>query len=305
MSHINDQIVRLYDTVFDRAPDAGGLEFWNNASHTGFGLRDLATFFISAPEFASTYGEPTNRGFVESMYLNVLDRPGEAEGIAFWTNALDAGLADRPQIVVGFSESAEHVQQMAAPKAPDPAPAPTPAPVPALPEPYVGPLISPKEDPQNMGPVGIHLDYSGSSHSGGMIEGHSGNDTLIGGAGNNIIAGGNGDDFLHGGAGDDRLDGGLGNDVLIGGAGKDRLLGGPGHDIFQFDRSDDYDVIIDFQRGDAVRFVGDGFAPISIYTGTDARLVMDLAHHQGTSAIDFAGLTMADEGWVRDSFIFG
>ncbi|MDP9373251.1 MAG: DUF4214 domain-containing protein [Chloroflexota bacterium] len=128
MSHLNAQIVRLYDTVFDRAPDAGGLEFWNNASHTGFGLRDLATFFISAPEFASTYGEPTNRGFVESMYLNVLDRPGEAEGIAFWTNALDAGLADRPQIVVGFSESAEHVAQMARPQAP---PVPQPVPVPA------------------------------------------------------------------------------------------------------------------------------------------------------------------------------
>ncbi len=141
MTHMNAQIVRLYDTVFDRAPDAGGLEFWNNASHTGFGLRDLATFFISAPEFASTYGEPTNRGFVESMYLNVLDRPGEAEGVAFWTNALDAGLADRPQIVVGFSESAEHVQQMAQPpKTPleamsPPEALPPPPPYPSSPKP--------------------------------------------------------------------------------------------------------------------------------------------------------------------------
>ncbi len=280
MSHMNDQIVRLYDTVFARAPDAGGLEFWNGASHQGLGLRDLANFFISAPEFASTYGEPTNRGFVESMYLNVLDRPGEAEGINFWTNALDAGLADRPQIVVGFSESAEHVQQMGAPKTPAPAPAPEPK------------------------PAGIHLDYSGSL-TGFFLEGGSGDDTLIGGVNNNIIAGGNGDDFLSGGAGDDRLDGGLGNDVLIGGAGQDRLLGGPGHDIFQFDRASGYDVIVDFQPGDAVRFVGDGFAPIHIYTGTDARLLMDLAHRQGSSTIDFAGLGFADYGWVRDSFILG
>ncbi len=136
MSHMNDQIVRLYDTVFDRAPDAGGLEFWNNAAHTGLGLRDLANFFISAPEFASTYGEPTNRGFVESMYLNVLDRPGEAEGINFWTNALNSGLADRPQIVVGFSESAEHIAQMARPpvnSTPTPVPEPVRVPPPAPP----------------------------------------------------------------------------------------------------------------------------------------------------------------------------
>ena len=103
MTHLNAPIVRLYDTVFNRAPDAEGLEFWNGAAHRGFGLRDMASFFITAPEFAATYGEPTNRGFVEAMYRNVLDRPGEAEGIAFWTRGLDAGLVDRPQVVVGFS----------------------------------------------------------------------------------------------------------------------------------------------------------------------------------------------------------
>ncbi len=211
MSHINAQIVRLYDTVFDRAPDAGGLEFWNNASHTGLGLRDLATFFISAPEFASTYGEPTTRGFVEAMYRNVLDRPGEAEGIAFWTNALDAGLADRPQVVVGFSESAEHVQQMANPAKQAPPPAPPPAPQPA----------------------GLHLDHS-RALSGVVIEGGPGNDTLIGGAGNDTLYGGPGNDVLIGGPGNDVLYGGEGNDILNGGAGNNQLWGGPGANVFQF-----------------------------------------------------------------------
>ncbi len=201
MSHLNAQIVRLYDTVFDRAPDAGGLEFWNNASHTGFGLRDLATFFISAPEFASTYGEPTNRGFVEAMYRNVLDRPGEAEGIAFWTNALDNGLADRPQVVVGFSESAEHVQQMANPAKQAPPSPPVPAPDPA----------------------GLRLDHS-RALSDVVIEGGRGNDVLIGGRGNDRLLGGPGDDALHGGEG---------NDILNGGTGNNQLWGGPGNDVFQ------------------------------------------------------------------------
>ncbi len=276
MSHINAQIVRLYDTVFDRAPDAGGLEFWNNASHTGLGLRDLATFFISAPEFASTYGEPTNRGFVEAMYRNVLDRPGEAEGIAFWTNALDAGLADRPQVVVGFSESAEHVQHMANPAKQAPPPP----------------------------PAGIHLDYSGSL-TGGAIEGGPGNDMLIGGAGNNIIWGGDGNDLLNGGPGDDTLDGGFGNDRLIGGAGHDRLIGGPGADTFVFGLEPGSDAIIDFQRGDRIELVGGGTSPTHASGPSGGTLGLDLnMAREGERTVYFPGLTQADLGWVLDSVFY-
>lgn len=183
MSHLNAQIVRLYDTVFDRAPEAEGLGFWNGATHNGFGLRDLANFFIAAPEFAATYGEPTTRGFVEAMYRNVLDRPGEAEGIAFWTNALDAGLADRPQVVVGFSESAEHIQQM------EQRPQPQPLPQDLF-------LIATGGGPQT-------------------LTGGAGNDTLIGGPGNDTLHGGAGNDHLVGGPGNDTLYGGPGNDTFV------------------------------------------------------------------------------------------
>lgn len=83
----------------------------------------------------------------------------------------------------------------------------------------------------------------------GLINGESGNDTLIGGdnlsnmdggsgddlvfghGGNDILAGGDGEDKLVGGDGNDRLDGGWGDDVLFGGAGNDVLIGGPGQDI--------------------------------------------------------------------------
>ncbi len=242
MTHMNDQIVRLYDTVFDRAPDAGGLEFWNGASHQGLGLRDLANFFISAPEFASTYGEPTNRGFVESMYLNVLDRPGEAEGVAFWTNALDAGLADRPQIVVGFSESAEHVQQMAAPKAPVPAPEPVSSPG----------VIHARGFPETYGTPAndtIHgADEPAFNGFDNIVSWNGGDDVIFGHDGNDILRDDAGNDTLHGGAGNDTLDGGPGND---------RMTGGQGNDIFVFRRGDgSNDRILDFGEGDKLLFSG-------------------------------------------------
>ena len=46
--------------------------------------------------------------------LNVLDRAGEAEGVGFWTAHLDTGAVRRDEVVVAFSESAEHVAMVTA-----------------------------------------------------------------------------------------------------------------------------------------------------------------------------------------------
>lgn len=187
MSDLNTQIIRLYDTVFDRAPDIEGLRFWNDAADRGLTLGTMADLFMTSPEFAATYGQPDNRSFVQAMYRNVLDRPGEADGMAFWTRALDRGLADRGDIVVGFSESAEHVAQMAAASAPAPAATAAPEPAPGSAEVHGGP----------------------------------GADALAGGDGRDFIHGYGGDDTLQGQGGDDLLFGGPGGDRMGGGPGSD------------------------------------------------------------------------------------
>ena len=110
MSHLDAQLVRLYDTVFDRAPDPEGRAFWNSSLDQGYSFTVLAEHFMRAPEFAATYGQPTNRQFVVSLYENILDRPGDAEGVAFWTAALDQGRAQRAETVNGTGNS-EHVPE--------------------------------------------------------------------------------------------------------------------------------------------------------------------------------------------------
>lgn len=102
------QATRLYDTVFDRKPDAEGLNFWHSALANGYSLDAVSDLFITAPEFRATYGSLGNGDFVAQLYRNVLNREGESGGKAFWTGALDEGRADRSDIVVGFSESQEH-----------------------------------------------------------------------------------------------------------------------------------------------------------------------------------------------------
>ena len=105
---------RLYDTVFDRAPDRPGLDFWSSALRQGHSLDSIADLFIAAPEFQARYGVPDNREFVGQLYRNVLDREGEAGGVDWWTDVLDRGLADRSDVVQGFSEAAEHVAKVTA-----------------------------------------------------------------------------------------------------------------------------------------------------------------------------------------------
>lgn len=106
------QVTRLYDTVFDRAPDDAGLTFWTNSLRAGTGLDDLAELFVASPEFRDRYGDLGTGEFVSLLYRNVLDREGDPAGQTFWTDAIASGRADRDDVVLAFSESPEHVAKV-------------------------------------------------------------------------------------------------------------------------------------------------------------------------------------------------
>lgn len=106
------QVTRLYDTVFDRAPDDAGLTFWTNALRVGVGLDDVAELFVASPEFRDRYGDTGAGEFVNLLYQNVLDREPDPEGQAFWTFNLQSGVLERDDVVLAFSESPEHVAKV-------------------------------------------------------------------------------------------------------------------------------------------------------------------------------------------------
>lgn len=108
------QVARLYDTVFDRVPDAGGLAFWSGQIAAGaIGVQGVADRLVGSAEFQARYGALGDRDFVSAMYANTLDRAPDAGGLDFWTSRLGAG-ATRAAVVAGLSESAEHQQLTAA-----------------------------------------------------------------------------------------------------------------------------------------------------------------------------------------------
>lgn len=107
---VSDSVYRLYRAYLLREPEASGERYWTEQyTQCRSTLAQISGFFASSPEFQSRYGALSNDQFVALVYQNVLGRPGEPTGVAFWTSQLNAGALSRGAMMIGFSESAEYV----------------------------------------------------------------------------------------------------------------------------------------------------------------------------------------------------
>ena len=102
-----------------------------------------------------------------------------------------------------------------------------------------------------------------NSPLGVILNGDSGNDSIVGGAGDDSLQGGLGDDTLAGGDGADELSGGDGADQLRGDNGMDRLQGNAGNDLLEGGADDDLFRLIDGDDRDVISG-GLGFDTISV-----------------------------------------
>jgi hypothetical protein len=82
-------ITRSYEAVFDRAPDPGGLQFWQQYFQNGGRFDSFIAMLAASSETANAH--PGAQALVEAMYHIVLNRAGDPQGIAFWTNKVQNG----------------------------------------------------------------------------------------------------------------------------------------------------------------------------------------------------------------------
>lgn len=109
-----DIAFRLYEAAFGRDPDEAGLRFHADALAEGRSPTALAGDFAASPEFEERYGDdPSDAFFTELLYANALGRAADADGLAFWTEALSEGRLTRPEMLLAFSESPENVARTA------------------------------------------------------------------------------------------------------------------------------------------------------------------------------------------------
>lgn len=98
-------VYMLYQATFNRKPDAAGLGYWINAVDKGADItKDVAAFFVTSNEFVAKYGSnPSNASYVDNLYLNVLHRPGEAGGVAYWNQELNSGRITKVAVLEAFA----------------------------------------------------------------------------------------------------------------------------------------------------------------------------------------------------------
>jgi len=96
----------LYEAAFDRLPDVDGMEYWMTS---GKSADQMARDFIFTAEGQTAFAALSHQDFVETLYVNVLDRDGEDKGIQYWTSQLDSGALDRGDVLASFALSDENV----------------------------------------------------------------------------------------------------------------------------------------------------------------------------------------------------
>ncbi|QBE65236.1 DUF4214 domain-containing protein [Pseudoduganella lutea] len=102
-------LVRLYSTLYDRAPDEGGLNFWIAAHESGLAMASIADAFVADVEGRSQYGGLGDADFVTALYHAGMHREPGAEEVQYWTGLLGEGHADRGDVLLAFADSAEKV----------------------------------------------------------------------------------------------------------------------------------------------------------------------------------------------------
>ncbi len=109
---LDSQVSRLYSAYFVRSPEQGGFDYWVAQRANGRPLNDVSANFAASPEFVAAYGSLSNSAFVDLVYTNVVGRPADSGGRAFWIDYLNRGNS-RGAVMIGFSESAEYVLRTA------------------------------------------------------------------------------------------------------------------------------------------------------------------------------------------------
>lgn len=100
-------IYRLYRAYFQREPDFGGFTYWRTKHAGGTTLAKISESFARSSEFQTKYGKLTNRAFLNLVYQNVMGRPADSGGFAYWLGKLDRG-TPRGSVMLSFSDSTEY-----------------------------------------------------------------------------------------------------------------------------------------------------------------------------------------------------
>jgi aryl-phospho-beta-D-glucosidase BglC (GH1 family) len=96
----------LYHALLGRDGDVAGRSFWTAMVDDGISLRNVADSMLASAEGLGSGGAVSNDAFLSKLYGSVLFRAPDADGQAFWGDALAHGEA-RASVAASFVASTE------------------------------------------------------------------------------------------------------------------------------------------------------------------------------------------------------
>jgi len=105
---ITQQVTRLYQSAFNRAPDSSGLDYWFAQIKTN-GIDAVGKAFLSSAEAVALYGSPSSNttAYVTQLYTSVLGRTPTSSELSYYTTG--AGNTNTWTTLTHFSEAQEAI----------------------------------------------------------------------------------------------------------------------------------------------------------------------------------------------------
>jgi hypothetical protein len=92
-------VTALYSDLLGRAPDSGGLAYWEGQLSSGTTPTSVAAAILSSTEYRTDY--------VQTLYVSLLGRDADAGGLSYWVAQLAGGQSNET-VISGFVGSAEY-----------------------------------------------------------------------------------------------------------------------------------------------------------------------------------------------------
>lgn len=111
MGLTNKDINSLYLTLYNRAPERDGQQYWIKEANTkGMSIADTANAMLDTQVSKDFFkGKDSSIDFIDHIYKNLLgkDKSVDPEGVAFWASHIDNGMS-KGEVVVNMLDAAEN-----------------------------------------------------------------------------------------------------------------------------------------------------------------------------------------------------
>lgn len=112
LKKLQSQVTQLYLAILNRGPDKTGLDYHVTQLRNGATLEQIADSIDRSVEATQLRGTSSqdNASFIASLYSNMLNRPVDAEGMAWYTSLMQPPSSfSRAKVIVTFIEAVSQV----------------------------------------------------------------------------------------------------------------------------------------------------------------------------------------------------